>query len=150
MVSSSAQLSLSHTEDDHITAQAITRVLSKNGSPMLGDVDGFIRVSNTYDLDPYLLPSIAGIESGFGRVLIPGTHNPFGWNGGRMYFDTWEEGIEAVGSALRFKYMDRGADTLEKIGYKYAGGSTTWAPKVRNQMTRFEREEEKIRRYSML
>lgn len=134
----------------HIQKSAIRNVLSRYSSPMVHEAENFIVVASAMNLDPYLLPSIAGVESGFGRVLIQGSNNPFGWNVGRTMFPSWSESIAMVGYALRNKYIDDGADTLEAIGYRYAGGSTTWAPKVNGYIQAFEREEEKIRRYNML
>ena len=133
-----------------IQTDAIKRVLSRNNSPMVGEAENFVIVAHAMDLDPYMLPAIAGVESGFGRAMIQGTHNPFGWNVGRTPFPTWSDGIATVGTALRYKYIDRGADSLDAIGHKYAGGSTTWAPKVRSYIAQFEREEARIRRMSML
>ncbi len=149
-VSHSAQLQSSIDTETLIQKQAMRAVLHRHRSPLADEVDHFMRIAQENELDPYMLPSIAGVESGFGRVMIDGTHNPFGWNVGRTYFPSWEAGIETVGIALREKYINRGAESLEAIGHRYAGGSTTWAPKVRTFMSKFEREEAKIRRYSML
>lgn len=136
--------------DDQMRATAIKNVLTRYKSPMVGEAENFIIVANAMDLDPYMLPAIAGVESGFGNALIQGSNNPFGWNVGRTPFPTWSDGIATVGYALRHKYIDRGAESLDAIGHRYAGGSTTWAPKVVGYIAMFEKEEAKVRRYSVL
>jgi len=66
---------------------AIKRVLEKYDSDMAEVTDSFINTAVTYDLDPYLLPSIAGLESFFGRFTMPGSYNPFGWGRGLVPFE---------------------------------------------------------------
>lgn len=144
------KVSKSDTEDSKIQELAIKNVLTRYNSPMAEEADNFMLVANTLELNPYMLPSIAGVESGFGRVLIDGTYNPFGWNVGRTYFYDWSDGIAKVGYALKFKYFERGAEDMHDVGRIYAGGSTTWAPKVLTYMEKFEKEEERIRRIYML
>lgn len=121
---------------------AIKSWLEKNNSPMVGSVDAFIDACRTYDLDCYLLPAIAGLESTYGKFIIPGYYNPFGWGGGRIQFASWEEGIDRVGKGLRNNYINKGATTVESIAPIYSA-SQTWAPRVRLIMSYLEREEEK-------
>ena len=121
---------------------AIKAILKKNNSPMIDEVDSFMKACREYDLDCYLLPSITALESGYGRQILQGTYNPFGWGGGRIYFSSWENGIDTVGYGLRFNYINKGADSIEQIGAKYAA-SKTWAVRVRNFMAQFEAEEKK-------
>lgn len=121
---------------------AIKSWLEKNNSPMAGSVDGFIETCRKYEIDCYLLPAIAGLESTYGKHVIPDYYNPFGWGSGRIKFESWEAGIDAVGKGLRNNYMNKGAETVEQIAPIYAA-SPTWAPRVRLIMSYFEREEEK-------
>lgn len=109
---------------------AIRSVLQKYRSPLLAETDAFLNACETYEIDCYLLPSIAGLESSFGKALLPGSHNPFGWGGGHIRFDSWSDGFHAVAKGLRTRYMDRGAETIEQIGPIYAA-SPTWAQRVR-------------------
>lgn len=153
MFESSAQLvkeTDQDTVDEYIKITAIRNVLSRYDSPMVDEAENFYIVAKAMELDPYMLPSIAGVESFFGQKLIQGTNNPFGWNVGRTPFPTWGDGIATVGYALRHKYYDRGAETMMDVGKKYAGGSTTWAPKVLSFMNKFEEEEARLRRYLLL
>lgn len=153
MFEASAQLITKSDEDvidEYIKITAIRNVLSRYDSPMVEEAENFYIVAKAMKLDPYMLPSIAGVESYFGSKLIPGTNNPFGWNVGRTPFPTWGDGIATVGYALRHKYYDKGAESMMDVGKKYAGGSTTWAPKVLSFMNKFEEEEARLRRYLLL
>ncbi len=129
---------------------AIKNVLERYGSPLAAEAETFVVTARALNLDPYLLPSIAGVESGFGLRYIKPTHNVFGYGVGKIPFDNFAHGIAKVGYALRFKYINKGAENLAQIGHRYAGGSTTWAPKVQNYINVFEREEEKLKRFELL
>jgi len=121
----------------------IKKVLEKYNSPLVGDTDAFITTCYKYDLDCYLLPSIAGIESTFGKFILPGSYNPFGWGVGRIMFKSYSEGIETVGKGLKENYIDKGAKTIEEIGKTYCEGNT-WAGKVRFFMNEFVKEENQL------
>lgn len=121
----------------NIQKSVIREVLERKKSPLAGEVDAFIDACTTYDIDCYLLPSIAGLESSYGKHLMPGSHNPFGWGGGHIYFESWSEAFHAVARGLKHNYIDRGAETIEEIGPIYAA-SPTWAVRVRSIRTQFE------------
>lgn len=121
--------------------KAVERVLEKYQSPMSKSLDSFFRVCDSNELDCYLLPSIAGLESGFGRYVLAGSYNPFGWGGGYIRFANWNEAISTVGTGLRQNYIGRGAQTIEQIGSMYAE-SPTWAARVRRYMAEFQAEED--------
>src|SRR3989338_7185505 len=57
----------------------IKKVLEKYHSPLAKNVDAFVKTCMKYRLDCYLLPSITGVESTFGRFIYPNSSNPFGW-----------------------------------------------------------------------
>ena len=122
--------------------KAMTEVLKKYNAPLLTEVDSFLEACETYDLDCYLLPSIAGVESTFGRFLLPGTYNPFGWGRGLLVFSSYNQSIMTVGKGLRENYINKGADTVDKIGHIYCEGNT-WSGKVTFFMNKFEEEEKK-------
>ncbi len=126
--------------------EAMIRVLSRYNSPLVGHVDSFIEASKKYELEDYFLVSIAGVESTFAQRMIHGTHNAYGFGGGRIVFTSWEHGIDTVGSKLRENYINKGAQTIDQIGPRYAGGSITWAPKVKHFMKEFKSEEQAILR----
>ncbi|OGK22901.1 hypothetical protein A3C24_03495 [Candidatus Roizmanbacteria bacterium RIFCSPHIGHO2_02_FULL_37_24] len=130
-----------------IHTMVIRNVLAKYNSPLVHEAEHFTMVARALKLDPYLLPSITGVESTFAQHMIQGTFNPFGYGKGTIRFTSWSDGISRVGYALKFRYMDKGATSLHEIGHIYAGGSTTWAPKVARIMNTFDEEEERINRY---
>lgn len=136
--------------DTQYKVAAIKKVLSSYNSPLISEAETFVLTARALNLNPYLLPSIAGVESGFGQRYIKSTHNVFGYGVGRIPFDNFADGIARVGYALKFKYINSGAQTLAQIGHRYAGGSTTWAPKVQNYINVFEREEQKLKRFELI
>lgn len=121
----------------------IRRILNKYTSPLLEESDAFIESCNEYNLDCYLLPSITGLESSFGRFTYPNSHNPFGWGGGYIMFDNWSLAIKTVAKGLRENYINKGAETIDQIGPIYAA-SPTWAVRVKYFKNVFEQEEEKV------
>lgn len=126
--------------------KAMQYILGKYNSPMKSEIDSFVAACLEYELNCYLLPSIAGLESTFGRFLLPGSFNPFGWGGGNIYFKDWNDGINTVALGLRKNYINRGADELYKIGSIYSE-SPTWTPRVQYFINQFEEREEKIELY---
>jgi hypothetical protein len=122
--------------------KAMTEVLKRYDAPLLTEVESFLEACSTYNLDCYLLPSISGVESTFGRFMLPGTYNPFGWGRGILAFSSFNQTIMTVGKGLRENYIDKGADTVDKIGRIYCEGDT-WSGKVKFFMNKFEEEEKK-------
>lgn len=136
--------------DRNLQRAVIREILAERNSPLESEVDAFIDACTTYEIDCYLLPSIAGLESSFGKHLYPDSHNPFGWGGGYIMFDSWSEGFHRVAKGLKNNYMARGAETIEEIGPIYAA-SPTWAVRVRSFHTKFiELEAEKSKAYNKL
>lgn len=133
-------LSLANKDKRAIQKNTIEAVLKRYNSPMADDVESFMQVCEEYELNCYLLPAISGVESGFGNHLLSGSHNPFGWGGGKIRFDSWDDGITTVGKSLRLKYIDRGAIHLDAVGNIYAA-SPEWSNKVRKFIAEFEKEE---------
>ena len=128
-----------------IKRTAIASVLSRYNAPLKDNVDSFINACTKYNLDCYMLPSISGVESTFGRFTYPGSNNPFGWGRGLIMFKDWDESIMTVGQGLRQNYMDKwNTQTIDEIGTIYCEGNT-WSTKVKFFMNQFKTEEEKIR-----
>lgn len=149
-IAAQIEASVSHEEIDPqelaLKKLVITRVLERYNSPLAGTVDGFIATCMEYDLDCYLLPSISGVESTFGRFIAPNTYNPFGWGGGYIEFESWEDGYNGVGKGLRENYLNNGAQTVHDIGVIYAA-NPEWGSKVLYFMDEFRAEEDKLRLY---
>lgn len=122
---------------------AIKSVLERYNSPMAGESESFVKACIKYQIDCFLLPSIAGLESTFGKFIWPNSYNAFGWARGYMMFDSWENGIDTVAKGLRNGYLNKGALTVEDIGPIYSE-SPTWAIRVNYFKRQFEKEGEKM------
>jgi len=121
----------------------IESVLNKYNSPLTGESEAFVKACIKYQINCYLLPSIAGLESTFGKFIYPNSYNPFGWDRGYMMFDSWSEGFDTVAKGLKNGYIKKGAETIEEIGPIYAE-SPTWAIRVNFFINQFKKEEEKL------
>lgn len=129
-----------------VKKKTIKSLIDRYNSPMGDSIDGFLATCERYNLDCYLLPSIATLESTLGRFVWPDSYNAFGWGGGYIMFDNWNEGIDAVGKGLRNNYINKGALSIEQIGKIYSE-SPTWAQRVVWIKRQFEIEEEKNQLY---
>lgn len=133
-------------QDLNVKKKAIKSVLERSNSPMVGEIDTFLKTCEDYSYDCYFLPAITGLESGFGNHILPGSYNPFGWNGGYFSFNDWSHGIETVAAGIKERYTNAGLLTVEQIGTRYAS-SPTWAVRVRGFIATFEKEEQKNKLY---
>lgn len=131
------------TETYYAKRVAIQNILRRNDSQLVDYADAFVDSAYRYNIDPYLLVSISGLESYFGKFMVPGTHNGYGWGGGYIAFDNWPDGIETISKALRERYYDSGAETLDDVGRIYAE-SPTWSVRVGHFMNQFALEEERV------
>ncbi len=127
---------------------ALQNVLEKYNSPLAPYAAFYIETADKNEMDWRLLPAIAGLESSFGLHQMPGSHNSYGWGGGHIYFDSVEDGISIVLGALKTKYASRGATTVETIAPIYSE-SSTWAPRVRFFMNKFEAEYARLGMHSL-
>jgi len=131
-----------------IRVKKLQGYLEKWNSPMSGEAETFVREADKNGLDWRLLPAIAGVESGFGKHIPPGSYNAYGWAvfTGMSYgaaFKSWEDGITIVSQGLKDNYIDDGLTTIESIGYRYAA-SPVWASRVRyfmNEISAFVPED---------
>lgn len=121
----------------------IESVLKRYNSPLSGESEAFVKTCIKYQIDCFLLPSIAGLESTFGKFIWPNSYNPFGWARGYMMFDSWSAGFDTVAKGLKNGYIKKGALTVEDIGPIYSE-SPTWAIRVNFFINQFEKEEEKM------
>ncbi|QQG43901.1 MAG: hypothetical protein HYW86_03455 [Candidatus Roizmanbacteria bacterium] len=126
--------------DLYLQKRAIKKILEKYQSPMIDSVDVFISACQKYELDCYLLPSIATLESTLGRFIYPDSFNAFGWGGGYIMFENWDQGINTVAKGLRKNYLNKGAVSIEEIGPIYSE-SSTWAQRVQSIKKMFEKVE---------
>ena len=137
------KFSLSTNHRD-IKVATIKSVLTKYNSSLVDQSNHFVDAAIKYDLDPYLLVSISGLESYFARFMIPGTYNGFGWGSGTIYFDSWQDSIYTISEKLHTNYYGQGAITVDDVGRKYAE-SPTWSIRVKYFMSVFKQEENRIK-----
>lgn len=109
--------------------------LSMHHSPLTDQSAHFIAEADRLGLDWKLVAAIAGTESTFGKHTPPGSYNAWGWGiptGAQsgIAFTDWKQGITKVSEGLKFRYIDRGAVSVEQIGRIYAA-SPRWAGNVR-------------------
>lgn len=110
--------------------KALTNVFNKYKSPLAPYAKAYVAAADKHGVDWRLLPAISGLESSFGKHYIEGTHNVYGWGSGRIYFDSWEHGIDHINKTLKANYMEKwGAKDVWEIGPIYAE-SPTWAVRV--------------------
>jgi hypothetical protein len=109
--------------------------LSMHNSPLVEESAYFVSEADRLGLDWKLVAAIAGTESTFGKRIPAGSYNAWGWGiptGAQsgIAFASWKQGITAVSEGLRYRYIGRGAVTVEQIGRIYAA-SPRWAGNVR-------------------
>lgn len=120
----------------------LEKFLKNQKSPLMPYAQKFVEEADKNQIDWRLLAAIAGIESGFGRKIVSGSYNAYGWGGGTIRFKSWEDSIEIVSKALAEKYYAKGLNTPEKINPVYCPPNKTWASTVRIFMGKIEGHEE--------
>ncbi|MDD5415960.1 MAG: hypothetical protein PHE48_03090 [Candidatus Daviesbacteria bacterium] len=121
-------------------AEILAAYLEKFDSPLQYHAQDFIDAANEYNLDWKLLPSIAGVESTFGKA-IPGGFNGWGWGvygTQAIYFSSWKEAIFTVAKGLRENYLNKGLTNPYSINRVYAA-SPYWGGKVSYFMNDLEK-----------
>ncbi len=116
----------------------LTKFFSNYNSPLTSSAAAYVDSAEKYNVDWKLLPSIAGVESTFGKRMIPNSHNAYGWGGGYIMFASWEEGIEKINKSLSEKYIARGLVTPHQMQRVYSPPSKTWGDKVVYFMNRLD------------
>lgn len=121
----------------------IDRYLAHYNSPMAGMGDYIVKVSDSFDLNPYLVVAIAQQESNLGKLMPENCHNAWGWgihSAGTLCFDTWTEGINTFVSGLATKYLAYGLHTPEEIMTKYVPHSPggAWAKGVNQFLSQLD------------
>jgi len=112
--------------------------LKSHNSPLAEYSQEFVAYADTYGLDYRLVPAITGVESTFGKRIPRNSYNAYGWANGEYRFTSWEDSISHVSATLRVKYMDKGAESINEIGRRYAPPSKTWAGKVKFFMDKID------------
>lgn len=129
------------TESEEVQDYRVLRLksyLDSHNSPLAEHAEDFVSSSDEYNLDWRFVASISGVESTFAKRMIPGTHNAYGWGGGTIEFDSWEQSIDHVSKTLKTRYVDRGAVTVQQISKIYAPPSKTWGRNVNFFMNKID------------
>lgn len=126
--------------DDRV--EKLKSYLESKDSPLAGAAGHLVGEADRLGLDWKLVTAIAGNESYFGRLIPQNSYNAWGWaiftgmRDGR-HFNGWEDGVTVVSEGLKQNYVNRGLDTVEKIGPVYAA-DRSWAWKVNHFMEEIE------------
>lgn len=92
---------------------ALREFLESKDSPITHLAEDFLIAADRYDLDWWLLPSIAFLESSAGKAHK--NNNIFGWNNANTRFESIRDGIYYVGSRLGEGQIYRGKTTRQKL-----------------------------------
>ena len=123
---------------------AVKNIFKRYNSPLVEYAGAYVKYADKHGVDWKLLPAISGLESSFGVHLMPGSYNAYGWGGGHIYFESWENGVDVINKALRANYMDKwGAKDVWEIGPIYAE-SPTWSVRVNFFMKQIDEEYQKL------
>lgn len=134
----SAALKLPQEDVNDQRVVVLRKYLAKHNSPLADYADEFVQAADKYNLDWRLLPAIAGVESTFGKRIPYKSYNAYGWAGGLYRFPSWENSINVVSKALKEDYVEKGADSLSKIGRRYCPPNPAWGYKVLYFMKQIE------------
>ncbi|MFZ1721898.1 MAG: hypothetical protein WAU07_05335 [Microgenomates group bacterium] len=123
-------------------AQIVANFLERYNSP-LKPYDHYgkaiVEISDRYDVDFRLLPSIAMQESNLCKAIPPDSYNCLGFgvhSRGTLKFNSYEEGFERAARELKANYIDEGRTTPELIERKYTPSSNgSWSASVNQWMT---------------
>jgi len=129
--------------------KALKNYFAKKNSPLVDEAANYIKYADMYGIDWKLLPAISGLESSFGIHLLAGSHNAYGWGGGKIYFETWEDGIRVITRALKERYGVGIEANPWAIGPIYAE-SPTWAVRVNRFMGEIDQEHENITTFTVV
>ncbi len=137
----SAALPTTHAVSD-ARADKLRAYLATHSSPMTEYAGHFVKEADRLGLDWKLVAAIAGVESTFGKHVPSNSYNGWGWGiftgkSDGIHFASWKDGITTVSEGLKYRYIDRGAVTIEQIGSIYAA-SPTWSVKVRYFLDKIE------------
>lgn len=134
-------LTVSHnlTINEDRRADKVAALLAKYNSPMVGSAKKFVEEADEHGLDWRLLVSISGVESCFGKYILPNSYNPFGWGGGYMYFQSWDEIIATVSEELGTKWSKWTGLGVEQMAPTYCPPNwRNWVAGVRQFMNELD------------
>ncbi|MEK7074038.1 MAG: hypothetical protein AAB960_01775 [Patescibacteria group bacterium] len=130
-------------EDERVVRLKI--YLETHNSPLADSAGHFVSEADRLGLDWKLVAAIAGVESTFGKHIPANSYNGWGWGvftgmSDGIHFVSWNDGITKVSEGLRYRYVDKGAGSVEQIGRIYAA-SPVWSAKVQFFLQKIEKFE---------
>lgn len=124
------------------SGSVIRNFLARYHSPLEPYADYIVEVSNSYGIDPRLIPAIAMQESNLCKKAPENSFNCWGYGiyGGKIRnFSSFKDGIEAVAFSLSQNYVKKGFATIEQIMSKYTPNNTNnWVVSVAHFMSQME------------
>lgn len=114
-------------------AKILAAYLAQFKSPLEYHAQDFIDAADSNNMDWKLVPSIAGVESTFGKH-IPTSYGYNAWGWGvygdqALGFSSWRDGIFTVSTGLKKNYIDKGLTEPYAMNRVYAS-SKTWGAHV--------------------
>lgn len=104
----------------------IEKYLERKQSPLVGHGGDFVYYATRYGVDPVVIVSISGVESGYGKHEC-GAFNPFGYGVPCYNFASYTEAIKAVSRQIGTskiggytKYRESG--DIQDLANVYNGG----------------------------
>ena len=97
----------------------LENIFRKYNSPLYPYARIFVREADRNNLDWWLVASISGVESSFGKQIPYNSYNAYGWDNGTWKFSNWESSISIVSRVLAKSYIAKGAVTIEQIAPIY-------------------------------
>lgn len=95
-------------------------------SPLLPYAGYFVHVADRYGLDYRILPAIAFTESTLCKHYIARTRNCFGWGSGNISFNSFDQSIDTVASAISkarvYRSWQKNPSDIFALGKIYNGG----------------------------
>lgn len=111
-------------------AMILKRFLEKYDSPLSKNSDHIIATADENDIPWTWIPAISGVESTFCKAIPYNSYNCWGWANGEFYFTDYKDAVSIISKSLKERYVNSGADSIEKIAPIYAPPSKTWAGRV--------------------
>jgi hypothetical protein len=113
----------------------VRHFFERHGAPLADHAGEFVSAADKYRMDYRLLPAIALLETGGGRVCA--NYNPFGWGNGKLRFRSWRHAIHTVAETLATWKPYQGK-TLDQALRVYNNEVPTYGMKVKRTMNRID------------
>jgi hypothetical protein len=102
---------VSRAQKNNAKVSRVRRFLQSRGSPMTSTAEELVMVAESYQIDPFLLVGIAGVESEFGRHCY--SYNPFGYlqsgeGSSLRRYHSWVDGYVGICKFIRSNWSKGG------------------------------------------